>query len=143
LDENTADYRAYLGYAIYRQKGEQDQSEPTLALRYLSKALELDAHLPDAYLFLGHIHWDLGQDKHAERDYEEVLYYEPDNIEALQQLRLIFANRQAALAENRWTDNIRRNCRTIRRTSRPSLPKFKHWTTFPFSGWSRTSTIRN
>jgi len=101
LDENTADYRAYLGYAIYRQKGEQDQSEPTLALRYLSKALELDAHLPDAYLFLGHIHWDLGQDKHAERYYEEVLYYEPDNIEALQQLRLIFANRQAALAENR------------------------------------------
>lgn len=101
LDENTADYRAYLGYAIYRQKGEQDQSEPTSAIRYLSKALELDAHLPDAYLFLGHIHWDLGQDKNAERYYEEVLYYEPNNVEALQQLRLTFANRQAAQADER------------------------------------------
>jgi CheY-like chemotaxis protein len=96
LDENTADYHAYLGYALYKQKGELNQLEPTMAIRHLNRAMEMDLHAADAYLFLGHIYWDLGLDKRSEGYYEEALLFDSNNREALQQLRLIFTNRRAA-----------------------------------------------
>ncbi|MDP8225475.1 MAG: tetratricopeptide repeat protein [Candidatus Lernaella stagnicola] len=100
-DENTADYHAYLGYTLFRQKDAQEESEPVQAIRHLNKALELDIHLPEAYLFLGYIHWELGQEKRAESYFEQALVYDPDNVEALQHLRLLFANRRAHDAAER------------------------------------------
>ncbi|NLH48450.1 MAG: response regulator [Myxococcales bacterium] len=100
LDENTADYHAYLGYAHYKQRSGHDQTEPTQALRYLNKALELDFHLPDAFLFFGQIYSDLGQDKRAETYYEGVLANDPNNLEALKQLRMIYANRKAQVLQD-------------------------------------------
>lgn len=100
LDEFTADYHAYLGFSLYRQKGPSEGTEPTQAIRHLNRALALDPHLSAAHLFLGHIYWDLGQDKRAEHFYEKALAYDPEDRAALRQLRLLFANRKAAVAED-------------------------------------------
>jgi CheY-like chemotaxis protein/tetratricopeptide (TPR) repeat protein len=99
LDDLTADYHAYLGYSIYQQQAGQAGSEPTQAIRHLNRALELNIHLPEAYLFLGNVYMDLGQEKRAESYFEETVAYDPSNRAALRQLRLLFANRRAALLD--------------------------------------------
>jgi DNA-binding response OmpR family regulator/curved DNA-binding protein CbpA len=87
LSPESAEYRAYLGWALFLQDPRSEQR----ALDELEEATRLNPKLDRAYLFLGYIHRDGGRPEDAEQQFSKAIQCNPDCSEALRELRALQA----------------------------------------------------
>lgn len=94
LHDNTAEYFAHLGYTQYLTCNEDDPLAQQEAIETIKRAIAINPHLDEPYLFIGRIHRDRKNHEKAEEFFEKTLEYNPRSIEALKELRKIFLERK-------------------------------------------------
>jgi CheY-like chemotaxis protein/curved DNA-binding protein CbpA len=103
LRNNEADYMAYLGWAMYnlpirehdgskRDKelaDEEWEDKKFQGRELINRAVKLNPRSDKAYVFLGSIYKQLRQRDFAYRQFEKALICNPNNVDALRELRLM------------------------------------------------------
>lgn len=83
LRPREAKYHLRMGICIYlRSKARDEEAVPVGAVRSLEKAVALDAHLDEGWLYLGHIAMAEGEVGKAAGYYHQALNLNPSNGEA-------------------------------------------------------------
>lgn len=97
IHNRTPEYHAYLGYALYLKDDERSPMSQSLAIDRLHKALTINKHVPETYLFLGHIYRDSHKLDKAREKYEKAYESDDRNLQALTALREIYAADKAEI----------------------------------------------
>ena len=79
-------YICYLAWTLF--KSTEKQAEKDQAKKMLLKSLQMNPDLDKAHFFLGHILKDEGKEREAEKRFERAIQCNPNNTEALRELRL-------------------------------------------------------
>jgi len=88
LYPEEAEFHAYLGLSQFLSEPEP-KAGAKKALYALDKAISLNPKLDKSYLFLGNIHKAIGRQDLAVHDFEKAVQCNPDNTEALYELKLL------------------------------------------------------
>lgn len=88
---NVGAVHAYFGYVTFLSIGKDKSKEADIlaeARKHLNKALMLAPEEEEPHLFYGKLLKYLGRDDNAKKEFTKVIQLNPDNKEALQELRL-------------------------------------------------------
>jgi len=88
LNPNEAEFYAELGWAHFNLSP-RDMVGRQEAMRYLTKAVELNPRLANAYFYIGSIHKAGGDTSKAAENYLKVLEIDPRHIRAASEVRLL------------------------------------------------------
>lgn len=100
LNPDEAEYIMYQAWSAY--KADSKATDMLFSTRKkLMRAIELNPRLSQAYLYLGYICKDEGNDKEAQRRFERAIQCNPNCTEALRELRLMNMRREKAEKERK------------------------------------------
>ena len=92
--------KAYLGYSLFLKDFKTNPNVIHQTETLIQEALKLKPGYSEAYVLLGKIYRQINQTGKALTYFNKVLDFEPDNIEALREIRLI-NQRKTQMAANR------------------------------------------
>jgi DNA-binding response OmpR family regulator/curved DNA-binding protein CbpA len=92
IDDEAADYHAYLGWSIYKE-APQTPASIKKAQMCLKKALDINPDLESALFFLGTLAAEQGDSVAADRHLEKVLDLNPAHEQAFEQMYRLLASR--------------------------------------------------
>lgn len=93
LGSNEPEYLTYQAWTAYKlNPGDPPRAERSRQI--LLRAVDLNPRLALAHLYLGYISKSAGNEKEAQRRFEQAIQYNPDCTEALRELRLMNMRRE-------------------------------------------------
>jgi hypothetical protein len=90
--QNVGLLYAYLGYTIFLTIGREKSNEAFLlseARKFMNKSLLMSSEEEDPHLFYGKFLKYIGKGENAKKEFTKVIQLNPENQEAMQELRLI------------------------------------------------------
>ncbi|HEY4716050.1 MAG TPA: response regulator [bacterium] len=88
LNPQECEYSGWLGWVLYK-KAPEDKQIQKKAWDAIKHALEMCPKWDQGYMFLGYLSRIIGNQKDVEDNFQKALKYNPSNVEALREIRLI------------------------------------------------------
>lgn len=90
LDADQASYYTFLGWSQYISR----KADAAASMAFIQTALGINSKYSEAFLFLGWINKDLGNEKKAVECFQHAVKFNPDNLFAKQELEKIGASKK-------------------------------------------------
>jgi curved DNA-binding protein CbpA len=123
-DPSQADYHALLAWLLALKPDHQSPAKTRESIRMLDRAVALNERCEKAYYWRGVLHKRLGEVHSSVRDFKRAADLNPDNIDALREVRL-FNMRGGSSGENRKASGVHAATSDKRPGSVPLLDRLR------------------